>query len=267
MNRLRHFIVLGAINGFLAVAFGAFAAHALKNHLSAGLLEVFQTGVEYQGMHALALLAVGMLGRDERGRALNLAGWAFATGILLFSGSLYLLALTDIRMARRGHTLWRHRLSDRLGRAGLARGTRCPVIDPDVLSNRVLKNQRHLGKWARREGIEAYRLYDRDIPEFPLAIDRYADWLHVQVFEKKRPLEVADLDGASATELAEALAIAPGQVVIKHRRRQRGIGSIRKTCRRCAALHAWPSAACSSRSTCRAISIPACSSITATPVR
>jgi uncharacterized membrane protein YgdD (TMEM256/DUF423 family) len=97
MNRARHFILLGAINGFLAVAFGAFAAHALKDHLSTGLLEVFQTGVHYQGLHALALLAVGLLGRDERGRALNLAGWAFATGILLFSGSLYLLALTDIR--------------------------------------------------------------------------------------------------------------------------------------------------------------------------
>ncbi len=93
----RHFIFLGAINGFLAVAFGAFAAHALKNLLSAGLLEVFQTGVEYQAMHALALLAVGLLGRDGRSRALKLAGWAFATGILLFSGSLYILALTDIR--------------------------------------------------------------------------------------------------------------------------------------------------------------------------
>jgi uncharacterized membrane protein YgdD (TMEM256/DUF423 family) len=97
MNPFRHFIVLGAINGFLAVAFGAFAAHALKNLLSAGLLEVFQTGVEYQAMHALAILAVGLLGRDGRSRALNLAGWAFATGILLFSGSLYILALTDIR--------------------------------------------------------------------------------------------------------------------------------------------------------------------------
>ena len=98
MNPLRHFIVLGAVNGFLAVAFGAFAAHALKDLLSAGLLEVFHTGVEYQGLHALALVAVGLLGRDEHGRALNLAGWAFASGILLFSGSLYLLALTDIRM-------------------------------------------------------------------------------------------------------------------------------------------------------------------------
>jgi len=97
MNPLRHFILLGAINGFLAVAFGAFAAHALKDLLSAGLLDAFQTGVEYQGMHALALLAVGLLGRDGPGKVLNLAGWAFATGILLFSGSLYLLALTDIR--------------------------------------------------------------------------------------------------------------------------------------------------------------------------
>ena len=96
-NSSRHFIFLGAINGFLAVAFGAFAAHALKNLLSAGLLEVFQTGVEYQAMHALALLAAGLLGRDGRSRALKLAGWAFATGILLFSGSLYALSLSGFR--------------------------------------------------------------------------------------------------------------------------------------------------------------------------
>ena len=89
--------MLGAINGFLAVAFGAFAAHGLKTLISPGLLDVFQTGVEYQAMHALALLAVGLLGRDGRSTALNLAGWSFATGILLFSGSLYLLALTDAR--------------------------------------------------------------------------------------------------------------------------------------------------------------------------
>ena len=93
----RHFIVIGAINGLLAVAFGAFAAHALKDLLSAGLLEVFQTGVEYQAMHALALLAVGLISQNGPSRSLSLAGWAFATGILLFSGSLYLLALTDAR--------------------------------------------------------------------------------------------------------------------------------------------------------------------------
>ena len=89
--------MLGAVNGFLAVAFGAFAAHALRNMISPGLLEVFQTGVEYQGMHALALLVVGLLGRDASSAALDRAGWAFASGILLFCGSLYLLALTDIR--------------------------------------------------------------------------------------------------------------------------------------------------------------------------
>ena len=55
MNPMRHFVFLGAINGFLAVAFGAFAAHALKNVLSAGLLEIFRTGVDYQALHALAL--------------------------------------------------------------------------------------------------------------------------------------------------------------------------------------------------------------------
>lgn len=97
MRPAQHFIVIGAINGFLAVAFGAFGAHALKDILSAGLLEVFKTGVDYQAMHALALLAVGLCARSGRETALNLAGWAFASGILLFSGSLYLLALTDIR--------------------------------------------------------------------------------------------------------------------------------------------------------------------------
>ena len=98
MNPMRHFVFLGAINGFLAVAFGAFAAHALKNILSAGLLEVFRTGVDYQAMHALALVAVGLLGGHAgRSRALQLAGWSFASGILLFSGSLYVMALTDIR--------------------------------------------------------------------------------------------------------------------------------------------------------------------------
>ena len=66
--------------------------------MSAGLLEVFRTGVDYQALHALALLAVGLIGgRAGHDRALQLAGWSFASGILLFSGSLYVMALTDIR--------------------------------------------------------------------------------------------------------------------------------------------------------------------------
>ncbi len=94
---MRHFLAIGAVNGFLAVAFGAFAAHGLKGILSEGLLAVFQTGVDYQAMHAAALLVVGILGGRAPHPRLTLAGWAFATGILLFSGSLYLLALTDAR--------------------------------------------------------------------------------------------------------------------------------------------------------------------------
>jgi 23S rRNA (cytosine1962-C5)-methyltransferase len=101
------------------------------------------------------------------------------------------------------------------------------VIDTDGLNNRVLKNQRHLQKWARREGIEAFRLYDRDIPEFPLAIDRYADWLHVQAFEKRRPLGANDLDSIRQA-LAEALQLPQDQVIIKHRRRQRGSSQYEK---------------------------------------
>ncbi len=97
MSPSQHFVFIGAICGFLAVALGAFAAHGLESLLSAGLLATFQTGVDYQAMHALALLAVGLFSQQHTTRALNIAGWAFATGILVFSGSLYLLALTDAR--------------------------------------------------------------------------------------------------------------------------------------------------------------------------
>lgn len=94
-------------------------------------------------------------------------------------------------------------------------------LDPTALVNRVVKNHRHLSKWARREDIEAYRLYDRDMPEFPLAVDLYADWLHVQVFEQRRLFADADLD-AIRQALAGTLGVALPQVVLKYRRRQRG---------------------------------------------
>jgi len=109
----------------------------------------------------------------------------------------------------------------------MAPATECHVSFAEALCNRVQKNRRHLQKWARREALEAYRLYDRDIPEFPLAIDRYGDWLHVQVFEKKRSLSEAQL-----TDIRQALAgilqIPEPQVVIKYRRRQRGSGQYEK---------------------------------------
>ncbi len=92
-------LFVGALNGFLAVAAGAFGAHALKARLGADLLAVFETGARYHMYHALALVAVGLLAALRPGSAglLNGAGWAFLVGVLLFSGSLYALALTGVR--------------------------------------------------------------------------------------------------------------------------------------------------------------------------
>ena len=94
----RIFLFLGALSGLLAVALGAFAAHGLQTQLDPRALEVFHTGVEYQGLHALALFGTGLLAHQAHGsRWLWAAGWGFALGTLLFSGSLYALATTAIR--------------------------------------------------------------------------------------------------------------------------------------------------------------------------
>lgn len=95
------------------------------------------------------------------------------------------------------------------------------VADASALANRVRKNARHLERWARRAGLEAYRLYDRDIPEFPYAIDRYGEWLHVQLFDGKRPISSGDVD-AHLHELAAAANCPRERIVLKHRQRQRG---------------------------------------------
>jgi uncharacterized membrane protein YgdD (TMEM256/DUF423 family) len=86
--------VLGALLGGLAVAAGAFGAHALRGRLSSEMLSAFETGARYQMYHALALLAVAVLLERRPAGALRTAGWCFAGGTLVFSGSLYLLALT-----------------------------------------------------------------------------------------------------------------------------------------------------------------------------
>lgn len=92
------FIQLAALNGALAVMIGAFGAHALKARLTPELLNVYETGVQYHFWHSLALLAVGLLALQlPDSRALIASGITFIVGIILFSGSLYLLASTDIR--------------------------------------------------------------------------------------------------------------------------------------------------------------------------
>jgi uncharacterized membrane protein YgdD (TMEM256/DUF423 family) len=82
---------------FLAVALGAFGAHALKNKLSADMLVIFETGVRYQVYHALALLFLTWLAVTRPATAVSVAGWAFTVGIVIFSGSLYVLTLTGVR--------------------------------------------------------------------------------------------------------------------------------------------------------------------------
>ena len=86
-----------AVAGFLGVALGAFAAHALKASLPADLLAVFETGVRYQMYHAFALFAAAWGFARWQARTFALAGWLFVAGIIVFSGSLYLMALTGTR--------------------------------------------------------------------------------------------------------------------------------------------------------------------------
>ncbi|HUE90932.1 DUF423 domain-containing protein [Pseudomonas sp.] len=89
-------LLLAAFAGFTGVALGAFAAHGLKGQLTADYLAVFQTGTHYQLIHALALFGVGLLALQRPGRLVNCAGALFALGIVLFSGSLYLLTLSGV---------------------------------------------------------------------------------------------------------------------------------------------------------------------------
>ncbi|MEX0617719.1 MAG: DUF423 domain-containing protein [Pseudohongiellaceae bacterium] len=92
------FLLLAAVNGFLSVSLGAFAAHGLRERLSPELLATFQTGVQYHMYHALALLGIGILAvQYPAAGTLRVGGWLFLAGMVLFSGSLYLLAYTGIR--------------------------------------------------------------------------------------------------------------------------------------------------------------------------
>ncbi|WP_342380774.1 DUF423 domain-containing protein [Myxococcus stipitatus] len=94
---MRWWLVLGAVNAFLAVGAGAFGAHGLKARLSPDLLVIFETGARYHMYHSLGLVAVGLFGYLRPTSLLSGAGWAMLVGILLFSGSLYALALTGVR--------------------------------------------------------------------------------------------------------------------------------------------------------------------------
>ncbi|HYJ79903.1 MAG TPA: DUF423 domain-containing protein [Longimicrobiaceae bacterium] len=93
----RTFWILGCTFAALGVAAGAFGAHALRARLPADLLAVFETAARYQLYHALALLAVALAAARWPAGGWAAAGWLFTAGIVVFSGSLYLLALTGTR--------------------------------------------------------------------------------------------------------------------------------------------------------------------------
>jgi uncharacterized membrane protein YgdD (TMEM256/DUF423 family) len=93
----RFFFAAGSLLAFLAVAFGAFGAHALKSRLSSEMLDIFEVGVRYQMYHAFGLIAVAWALSRWPESNLNAAGWAFIAGIVIFSGSLYVLSFTGIR--------------------------------------------------------------------------------------------------------------------------------------------------------------------------
>lgn len=93
----KQWTMIGAIAGFFGVALGAFGAHALKEHLSERAQAIYQTAVQYQMIHALALIGLGVWAAQNPSLDTQIAGWGFTVGILVFSGSLFALAITDLR--------------------------------------------------------------------------------------------------------------------------------------------------------------------------
>lgn len=121
MDRL--FFGLGSLSGCIAVAAGAFGAHALRARLTPDHLAVFETAARYQMYHALALLAAAWAAARWPGTLSHWAGWSFVVGTLLFSGSLYALALTGVR--------WLGAITP-LGGLAFLTGWACLALSPSI---------------------------------------------------------------------------------------------------------------------------------------
>ena len=96
-NPINLIIAFGAFNAFIAVAAGAFAAHGLRDILSSEYLNTFKTAADYQLIHGIGLILVGLINKNNANRCNIAAALFMLAGIILFSGSLYLLTLTDTR--------------------------------------------------------------------------------------------------------------------------------------------------------------------------
>lgn len=97
MPESRKFMVIASVFGLTGVALGAFGAHSLKSAISSEMLSVFETGVRYQMYHSFALYVVSWALQSKRSTKFLVAAWSFVAGVILFSGSLYILAMSGIR--------------------------------------------------------------------------------------------------------------------------------------------------------------------------
>ncbi|NGY78284.1 DUF423 domain-containing protein [Bacillus megaterium] len=96
---MKLFLIIGAINAMLAVALGAFGAHGLEGKISEKYLEVWKTGVQYQMFHAMGLFVIAfLLSKFPQSSLLTASGWIMFAGIVLFSGSLYVLSMSGIKV-------------------------------------------------------------------------------------------------------------------------------------------------------------------------
>jgi uncharacterized membrane protein YgdD (TMEM256/DUF423 family) len=96
---MKQFLSIASILGFLSVALGAFGAHAIKERIPADMLDVYKTGVQYQVYHTLAIFGIALLLKFfPDNRMFTLSGWFFLVGIIVFSGSLYGLSLSGIKV-------------------------------------------------------------------------------------------------------------------------------------------------------------------------
>ena len=95
---MKVFIILGAVNAFIAVALGAFGAHGLEGKIPDKYLETWNTAVQYQMFHAAGLLIIGLLAGKVSSPLINWSGWLMFIGIIIFSGSLFVLSVTQIKV-------------------------------------------------------------------------------------------------------------------------------------------------------------------------
>ncbi len=94
---LKLFVILGSLNALLSVALGAFGAHGLKDKLTVKMLETYQTGVHYHMIHSLGLIFIAILADKLEGSLTTWSGWLMFAGIVLFSGSLYILSISGVK--------------------------------------------------------------------------------------------------------------------------------------------------------------------------